>query len=504
MNLVKKIGLPIVIFMAVFCVQADTETVNGITWNYTVRDGEASVGGGAPSSPAVPKTISVAIMIPSTLGGYPVTSIGDHAFYYCSLLTNVTIPNSVTRIGIGAFEGCNSLKSVSIPESVINIGWRAFSGCSSLKEFIIDSNNTLYKSGNSMLFSKDGTMILHCSDSKTRIGIPNGVTRIGEGAFWGCRSLESVKIPNSVTSIGQWAFRDCTSLVSVTIPCSVENIGFEPFVGCSSLEEFVVDSDNMSYKSENGLLLSKNGSELINSPSGITRVTIPDSVMGIRKCAFFGCKSLKSVVIGNSVTSIGWCAFSSCSSLKSVTIGNSVTSIRNGAFAACHSLESVAIPNSVTNIDSGAFSHCTSLKEFVVDANNMSYKSENGLLFSKDGTVLVACPGAKTNVTLPNNVISIENRAFPECRSLKIVTIPDSVRNIGDSAFSYCSSLTSVFFDGDAPIMGSAVFNCVNRGCTAYVRKGSSGWNVPIPGVWNGINIEFRSSDESIPDVSQD
>ena len=104
---------------------AETETVNGITWTYTVANGVASVGGGSFSSPAVPKSTSGAIVIPSTLGGYSVTSIGDYAFSDCSGLMRVTIPNSVTSIGHGAFSGCNSFfyDTNSIPGVRLVDGW---------------------------------------------------------------------------------------------------------------------------------------------------------------------------------------------------------------------------------------------------------------------------------------------------------------------------------------------------------------------------------------------
>ena len=144
-----------------FCAEADTMTVNGIKWNYSVENGKASLESGGCLDPTIPKSTSGAITIPSTLGGYPVTSIGDGAFYGCSSLTSVTIPDSVTSIGGSAFYDCSSLKSVTIPDSV---------------------------------------------------------TSIGISAFYGCSSLTSVTIPNSVTSIEDWAFCDCSSLTSVTIP----------------------------------------------------------------------------------------------------------------------------------------------------------------------------------------------------------------------------------------------------------------------------------------------
>ena len=204
-----------------------------------------------------------------------VTSIGDDAFYLCKSLQSVTIPNSVTSIGDGTFCWCESLQSVTIPNSVRNIGNHAFFGCN-ICFFIC--NSTYFQNDDVCLFNKDKTAIVSRIKDCVNYIIPNSVTSIGDDAFSGCESLQSVTIPNSVTSIGYEAFSRCTSLQCVTIPNSVKSIG----IG-----------------------------------------------------AFSGCESLQSVTIPNSVTSIGDGAFSRCESLQSITIPNSVTSIGDGAFRWC-------------------------------------------------------------------------------------------------------------------------------------------------------------------------
>ena len=135
-----KTLLAAVLATMTFCAEADTETINGIKCIYSVKDGKASIESGWCLDPAIPKSTSGAITIPSTLGGYPVTSIGDGAFSGCSSLTGVTIPNSVTSIGDGAFEGCSSLKSVTIPNSVTSIGERAFGECGALTIYTDNGN----------------------------------------------------------------------------------------------------------------------------------------------------------------------------------------------------------------------------------------------------------------------------------------------------------------------------------------------------------------------------
>ena len=160
--------------------------------------------------------------------------------------------------------------------------------------------------------------------------VPEGVTSIGNEAFYECSSLTSVTLPDSLTSIGDSAFRECSSLTSVTIPDSVTSIARGAFYGCSSL----------------------------------TSVRIPDSVTSIGKSAFSVCSSLTSVTIPDSVASIGVAAFEECSSLTSVTIPDGVTCIGNSAFYGCKSLTSVTIPDSVTSIGEEVFSECKNLKDF--------------------------------------------------------------------------------------------------------------------------------------------
>ncbi|TGX79958.1 leucine-rich repeat domain-containing protein [Muribaculum intestinale] len=238
---------------------------------------------------------------------YKVTSIGKYAFYKCSGLTSVTIPNSVTSIGISAFYNCSGLTSVTIGNSVTSIGNSAFSNCSGLISIIVDESNPSFSSIEGILYNNDATTLIYCPITKKTVTIPNSVTSIGYSAFSGCSGLTSVTIPNSVTSIDNNAFYKCSGLTSVTIPNSVTSIGQRVFENCS----------------------------------GLTSVTIGNSVTSIGYYAFDGCYGLTSVTIPNSVTTIVQSAFSNCRGLTSVTIGNSVTSIGKYAFSGCSKLTSI-------------------------------------------------------------------------------------------------------------------------------------------------------------------
>ncbi len=267
---------------------------------------------------------------------YTVTSIGKYAFYKCSGLISVTIPNTVTSIGEGAFWDCSGLTSLSV-----------------------EAGNTVYDSRNNcnaIIETSTNTLIFGCHNTT----IPNSVTSIGEAAFAYCSGLTSVTIPNSVTSIGKYAFYKCRGLTSVTIPNSVTNIGDDAFFGCSGLTSLSVEAGNTVYDSRNNCnaIIETSTNTLI---FGCHNTTIPNSVTSIGDWAFSYCEGLTSITIPNSVTSIGKWAFYYCSGLISVTIPNSVTSIGDWAFSYCEGLTSITIPNSVTSIGSRAFYGCSGL-----------------------------------------------------------------------------------------------------------------------------------------------
>ena len=273
---------------------------------YEIEDGEATIidylGDGGD------------VIIPISLGGCPVTEIGEYAFYWYTNLTSVTIGNGVTSIGDYAFYCCTNLTSVTIPDSVTTIGHDAFSDCAAFVDVAQDNPN--YCSLDGVLFNKDkSTLIAYPGGKSGAYTIPDSVTSIGNHAFFYCDSLTSVTIPDSVTTIGYGAFHYCLSLTSVTIPDNVTSIGDYAFSDCDSL----------------------------------TSVTIPDSV-----------------------TTIGDYAFRFCSSLTSVTIPDSVTTIGDYAFRFCSSLTSVTIPDGITTIGYGAFSYCTSLADVYYTGNENS------------------------------------------------------------------------------------------------------------------------------------
>ena len=433
-----------------------TDPDTGYTWTYRINGETAEIYGrysyGEWHTAIWPKPTG-AVAIPATLGGKPVTSIGDDAFYDCKGLTSVTIPNSVTSInkdvfynctnltsvtipdsvssiGESAFGNCSALTSVTIPDSVASIGQYAFSGCSALTSVMLGGGLTSigYYAFHYCNGIKDVTVPQYVCDSAlyrmfpeayqsiTNVVILNSVTNIGNYAFYGCSALMSVTIPDCVTRIGDYAFYDCSALTSVTIPDGVTNVGDYAFGYCDAL----------------------------------TNIVIPDKVTNIGNGTFCGCSGLASVTIPNGVTNIGASAFYYCSALTSATIPDSVTSIGSETFWLCRNLKVFPIPPVLTEIGAAAFYGCTGLAD------------DNGFVVVKE-TVFAYNDEREREIRIPEGVRRISQRAFQHSVGIRSVSIPDTVQTVEAYAFAWCTNLASVTVSGTNTTVAASAFS----GCDA-------------------------------------
>lgn len=409
---------------------------------------------------------------------YIVNAIDEKAFYNCSGLTSVIIPNTITTIGDYAFYGCSGLTSLTIGKSVASIGYDAFNGCNNLKELNWNAINC--SSNGNMSTSNIETVTI---GSEVEV-LPNGFV-IGS-------KITEVTIPNSVTSIVGSAFYNCSGLASLTIGNSVTSIGNYSFYGCNNL----------------------------------ISVIIPNSVTSIAPCAFSHCSKLKNVTLPNSLSSISYLTFENCIGLTNIVIPDSVTYIGSGAFKNCSNLRTVVVSNSVDTIESGAFYGCDALNKVIIFdlaiwsrikfwsyTSNPLYYSHHLYLNEKEIKHLVI-PDGVTNIgdyafingtsfidlTLPSTLESIGNNSFESCKRLTDITLGASINSIGSGTFKDCAAVNSVTCMASTP-PAMAGMDCFDSDCydwaTLYVPgdrveeyNSALYWNKFANTVGTGIEVD--------------
>ena len=450
-----------------------------------------------------------------------VTSIGESAFDECVNLISITIPDSMISIGRFAFNGCSSLASIVIPDGVELIGDRIFAFCSGLESIVVSSGNTKYHSSNNCLIeTARKTLIAGCKNSV--IPMDGSVISIGDYAFGGCNNLKSITIPVSVTSIGVLAFGDCSGLESIVVSsgntkyhssnnCLIETASKTMVLGCKN-SVIPMDGSVMSI-----------GDYAFSGCINLKSITMPDNLVSIGICAFFDCSSLTSISIPDSVTSIGHSAFYGCNNLQyniagrakflgnnnnpfiilielrddtidSLDIGYGTKFIGDGAFSLCHNLKSITILDSVISIGDLAFSSCYKLKSITIadSVTSIGYNAFNGCR-------------SLTSITIPDSVTSIGHYAFFDCSSLTSITIPDSVTSIGNGILAGCSSLESIVVsDGNTNYHSAG--NCLIETASKTLISACNNSVIPADGSVTSIGVcainserDFRKTQQKTP-----
>ncbi len=465
------------------------------------------------------------------------TYLGEYAFMSCTSLNSIVIPGMVdvipegcflscvdlkgvviertmtgtsnaSVIGKSAFENCADLESVSIPTRVATIAENAFSG-TGVKTVHYDGNLTGWRGieigeGNSPLHSAElkfteitqGTIdgldyqsfgsyvqITGADKSLTSVEIPSiidgvPVREIGTDAFRDCTNLQSVTLPVTIDTIEAGAFRGCTALTAIDIPATVEQMGSGVFAGCKALTDATI-----------GIGVTRIPSSTFSGCESLVNVNLPETVDDIDMYSFAGCTSLKSIDLPDRVRSIGFSAFEGCTALESIELPEDLWVVNGDAFAGCDSLTSVTIPSGVEHLDNNAFSGANFTDIHVDELNNV-FKSIDGVLFKKDGTVLHSYPRGRTGAyTVPEGALVIDTRAFRDCTGLTGITLAESTATIMDNAFENCTGLETLHIPAKLMSIRGGAFT----GCSSLTEISIS-----------EENQTFRAEDNMIIETAQD
>ena len=392
-----------------------------------------------------------------------VTEIGSSAFASCGTLTSVVIPEGVTKIGDKAFNGCYNLTSVTLPATLKTLGKNVFDYCSSLASFV-DKSGRCVKILDGVVYNADGTeFVAVLASASGEIHIAEGVTEIPARLFQSNPLITGVVFPKGITKIGESAFNNCTGLQRVQLPEGLTEIGQSAFSSCNRLSQ----------------------------------ITFPESLTKIGGYAFNGCRRLLQITLPEGLQTVEYNAFSG-TGLTSLTIPEGLTSVGRGAFSSNRQLISVTLKGRSAILQGGAFGGCPNLRE----VNGSDVKTVDGIVYSADGTQLVALLSTVsgsirleqgitsipfgffqgneriTEVVIPTGISTIEGSSFAYCKNLKSVTLSKGVTQIGDSAFYSCEKLTSITLPKGVTHIGDSAFGYCEKLTSLTLPEGltSIGW----------------------------
>lgn len=428
-----------------------------------------------------------------------VTSIGSYAFCYCSV-KSITLPFGLKHIGISAFFYCPNIQQIKIPDSVEYIDPYAFSCCKGLHTVQLPASLTLISE----------ELFAEC-DNLRNLSIPDTVTEIGANAFSKCMEFSLTGLPSSIKSIGAAAFANCGNIESLALPGTLESIGEAAFNGTAiDKASFAGTPERWTAIGGDACCIAQDKIDFLEhtcdfsgwkydehkhwqqctscgktqSEGAHTGIGDACSVCGAALSAALGSGSIGdglswSLSRSGALTISGsgkMPDFSSVANaapwdkqkdkIQSVVIESGVQSISGGAFSGCTALEKVSISDTVAQIDLNAFGGCTALAEFDVAAENETFSSVGGVLFSADKELLRYPVGKSADYTVPSGTVAIAGGAFKDCAKLESLVIPDSVTAIGESAFENCAALKRITLPKSIAKLEASCFS----GCAALAE----------------------------------
>jgi hypothetical protein len=333
--------------------------------------------------------------------------------------------------------------------------------------------------------------------------------------------------------LGSYAFKDCSSMTSIRIPESGTFNFFQALTNCTKLTDFQVSENNPTYSSMDGILCSKDRSQVICFPAGRTSCTLPNTITSIADNAFSGCKNLNSLTLSDSLVSMGTNAFKGCTKLISVRIPKKVKTLPSSIFMECSTLASIDLPAGVTSIGSKAFYQCYRLSAITLP-DSLNFLGEEAFLgcydllsisipagvkkipiaiFNGSGLTAIILPENLTSIeesafsgcsnlmtiTLPPKIKSIPNFCFMDCSALSSITLPDSLTTIIENAFKRCSSLKAITLPRSVKTIGNQAF----YGCTGLRSVYCNALTPPIVTNYTFENARFDSCQLFIPTGSK-
>ena len=453
-----------------------------------------------------------------TIPSGKVTAIADYAFYGCSGITGLTIPQGVKTIGKQAFANCSSMTSISIPKSVTSIGELSFNGCSKLTNIDVASGSAYFSSEGGILFSQDKTTLIRYPEGKnaSSYSIPSSVTIIDKSAFSRCLALNGITLPSGLKTIRDNAFYEDTGITSLAIPSTVTSIGSEAFRSTTGLKTLTLEAKSPTFgknafKNTGVARILYAGSTTQWADANIGDVfgstvkvyyemsgfTVEDDVL----VSYTG--SAESVSVPGFIVRIDDRAFHDRTSMKSITLPTSLKYIDQAAFDNCTSLTRITIPSSVISIEKWAFDNCTSLEKISVATDNKFYSASGGVLYNRSKSELLRYPPAlyDNSFTVPSTVVKIGDSAFSRCKNLGQVILPADLETIDHYAFDQCSSITDVTIPASVKTVGKYAFRS-NRKLTSVTLMAISPFfdtgvfeNSPIAKVfYSGTQAQWNSA----------